>query len=271
MERLNFEICIVWISGTEPIALLPIIHGILTMCSQQRLQVVLAPHLPRRLLFHLQRLRLPPLSVRLSDCLDETTESLMDGEIGVRAACASFTFASPIEAPAAMSLPVVSSNGCPKCGTVQQSGALSCCARGGAWFTNCGDTGDTKFDHTWVEGIQACKGCRETMLSIAQYKLITYAQQSSIYSYDLVKHGCCCCCAIPKPALPTEESTRTSLSAVSSISRCDKCGATKQPGKRSCCARGGDWFNNCGNPGDTKFDHTWAEGIIACKSKLWTD
>ena len=46
---------------------------------------------------------------------------------------------------------------CPKCGTTKKSGKLSCCARGGAWFKKCGDGGDTKFEHTWTEGIQACK------------------------------------------------------------------------------------------------------------------
>ena len=53
--------------------------------------------------------------------------------------------------------PVSRFDGCPKCGTLNKSGKLSCCARGGAWFKNCGDVGDIKFDHTWVEGIQACK------------------------------------------------------------------------------------------------------------------
>ena len=47
---------------------------------------------------------------------------------------------------------------CPKCGTLKKTTRLSCCARGGAWFERCGDTSDIKFDHTWVEGIQACKG-----------------------------------------------------------------------------------------------------------------
>ena len=46
---------------------------------------------------------------------------------------------------------------CPKCG-VKKSGELSCCARGGAWFNNCGDEEDTNVDHTWTDGIQACKG-----------------------------------------------------------------------------------------------------------------
>ena len=46
---------------------------------------------------------------------------------------------------------------CLQCGTAKQSGRRSCCAPGGAWFKNCGDTGDTKFGHTWAEGIHACK------------------------------------------------------------------------------------------------------------------
>ena len=28
---------------------------------------------------------------------------------------------------------------------MEKSGKLSCCARGGAWFNNCGDAGDAKF------------------------------------------------------------------------------------------------------------------------------
>ena len=46
---------------------------------------------------------------------------------------------------------------CPVCGTLVESGQLSCCARGGGWHGNCGGAGDAKFDHTWFEGIQACK------------------------------------------------------------------------------------------------------------------
>ena len=44
------------------------------------------------------------------------------------------------------------------CGVTKKSGKHSCCAPGGSWFQNCGDFGDSKFDHTWFEGIQACKG-----------------------------------------------------------------------------------------------------------------
>ena len=51
----------------------------------------------------------------------------------------------------------VSIKACPKCGRIKKSGKLSCCARGGAWFKNCGDVRESKFHHTWVEGMQACK------------------------------------------------------------------------------------------------------------------
>ena len=43
------------------------------------------------------------------------------------------------------------------CGAIKKSGQLSCCARGGAWFKNCGDVDDTNVDHTWAEGIEACR------------------------------------------------------------------------------------------------------------------
>ena len=46
--------------------------------------------------------------------------------------------------------------------------------------------------------------------------------------------------------------------------KCSKC-STNKNGKSSCCARGGSWFQKCGNAGD---DHTWAEGVEACKCTL---
>ena len=48
-------------------------------------------------------------------------------------------------------------SGCPKCGKLKKEGKLSCCARGGAWFKQCGKPGDSKYDHTWSDGIQACQ------------------------------------------------------------------------------------------------------------------
>ena len=46
---------------------------------------------------------------------------------------------------------------CPRCGAKNDSGRSSCCGRGGAWFKNCGPPGDQDVDHTWLEGLQACK------------------------------------------------------------------------------------------------------------------
>jgi len=57
---------------------------------------------------------------------------------------------------------------------------MSCCGRGGSWFKNCGRAGNTKFQHTWYEGIQACK-------SHSQFKTVIDnqlkdAQQQGMYS-----------------------------------------------------------------------------------------
>ena len=57
------------------------------------------------------------------------------------------------------SVPMTSSaSECPRCGVAKKSGRQSCCFRGGAWFKNCGDENDKKFNHTWTEGAQACRG-----------------------------------------------------------------------------------------------------------------
>merc|ERR1712032_219251 len=46
---------------------------------------------------------------------------------------------------------------CPRCGSIKKSDKLSCCGRGGSWFKQCGGAGNTNLQHTWYEGIQACK------------------------------------------------------------------------------------------------------------------
>ena len=61
---------------------------------------------------------------------------------------------------------------------------------------------------------------------------------------------------------PASDTALTTISAGSNYV-CLRC-STNKAGKRSCCARGGAWFKNCGDVGDKKFDHTWAEGIQAC-------
>ena len=45
---------------------------------------------------------------------------------------------------------------CSTCGTINKSGKMSCCGRGGSWFRKCGTSGNTKLHHTWHEGIKAC-------------------------------------------------------------------------------------------------------------------
>ena len=45
---------------------------------------------------------------------------------------------------------------CPKCATDNQ-GKLTCCVKGASWFMKCGNPGRSK-EHTWLEGVEACKG-----------------------------------------------------------------------------------------------------------------
>ena len=68
---------------------------------------------------------------------------------------------------------------CFKCGTIKKNGKLSCCARGGSWFKNCGDAGDSKFEHTWIEGVQACNEITSVSLSLrAQVQSMLHNQTS---------------------------------------------------------------------------------------------
>ena len=67
----------------------------------------------------------------------------------------------------------------------------------------------------------------------------------------------------PKPV-----TTMTPATAAPIVPACSKCGVSKKSGKLSCCARGGAWFKNCGDIGDSKFDHAWSEGMQACEGKL---
>ena len=57
----------------------------------------------------------------------------------------------------AKSTRAVETKGCRKCGIAKRSGKRSCCIAGGAWFKNCGDPGDSMFDHTWFQGVDVCK------------------------------------------------------------------------------------------------------------------
>ena len=57
---------------------------------------------------------------------------------------------------------------CPRCGSIKKSGKPSCCGRGGSWFKKCGGAGNAKLQHTWHEGIQACKARSQSKAVIAQ-------------------------------------------------------------------------------------------------------
>ena len=58
---------------------------------------------------------------------------------------------------------------CPKCGTIEKSGKMSCCGHGGSWFRNCGGAVSTKLHHTWYEGIQTCKARPQFNVVIKKY------------------------------------------------------------------------------------------------------
>ena len=46
---------------------------------------------------------------------------------------------------------------CPKCDMFTKSGRASCCAPGDAWYDKCGGAGNDHVEHTWMEGVKACR------------------------------------------------------------------------------------------------------------------
>ena len=78
---------------------------------------------------------------------------------------------------------MVNSSECVKCGT-SKGGKRSCCARGGAWFKNCGDVGDMKFDHTWAEGIQSCESFAARVTVKMPLQIIARNVQIIVYPRD---------------------------------------------------------------------------------------
>ena len=156
---------------------------------------------------------------------------------------------------------------CPKCGNTIKSGEFSCCAPGGTWFKKCGDAADRNFDHTWAEGIQACTRKLQGIWRISVMRELHSKHHRSRRTTCWIIDVGALCVIFTTMCIPIEETTMTSRLLVSS-SRCPKCSIAEESGKPSCCARGGSWFKQCGDAGDTKFYHTWAEGIQACKSKF---
>ena len=72
---------------------------------------------------------------------------------------------------------------CRECGTIEKSGKLSCCARGGSWFGKCGSTANANVGHTWYEGVQACKA-RQFQAVLGQQQQQRVSQPNSNVSPD---------------------------------------------------------------------------------------
>ena len=70
-------------------------------------------------------------------------------------------------------------SGCPKCVIIKKSGKRSCCARGGAWFKQCGSAGNTRAAHTWAEGLQACTQGFASLLSYKAQVVSMLSNQSN--------------------------------------------------------------------------------------------
>ena len=136
------------------------------------------------------------------------------------------------------------------CGVTKKSGKHSCCAPGGSWFQNCGDFGDSKFDHTWDEGAEACKGKLSRIMWVCWDAICLFWRVFYFTKAQLLTVA-----------------TNAPIAKEASSSVCPKCGNIKKSGKSSCCARGGSWFQNCGDAGDDNFGHTWLEGTLACKGQ----
>ena len=166
---------------------------------------------------------------------------------------------------------------CPKCG-INPNGEVTCCA--GTWKGKCGDDGK---EHTWTEGLLACR-CKRlrarvfyTTLLICIFTIsidiaVTKAATVAVTTSTSVS-------TVTMPARVSAVTTSTSVSAVTtparvsvvatttstsvSSSKCPKCGINPN-GDMTCCA--GTWKGKCGNEvGEKKY--TWTDGLLACRCK----
>ena len=113
-----------------------------------------------------------------------------------------------ISKPAATT--AISTSICPKCGTIEKSGKTSCCGRGGSWFKTCGSFGNSNLDHTWSEGIWACKTSAQSKTAIDQQLkhlatltaatttathttgiVVTYSEEDTTVSTDWITQSAC--------------------------------------------------------------------------------
>jgi len=81
-----------------------------------------------------------------------------------------YSWIEGVEACKPTATTTIVASGCLACGTIQKSGKLSCCARGGSWFGDCGATANAKVKHTWYEGIQVCKARQHKTAVLGQQR-----------------------------------------------------------------------------------------------------
>ena len=133
---------------------------------------------------------------------------------------------------------------CSKCAVISRFGTLSCCAPNASWYQNCGRNGDPNFSHTWEDGFKACKYA-------AKLSLLTTAMNQE--EATVVQTG----------TVQTIIEREIMVAASSPV--CPRCAMVKRSGKLSCCARSGSWYKNCARTSDSAFEHTWNEGLAACR------
>ena len=124
---------------------------------------------------------------------------------------------------------------CPKCGTTKIPGKLSCCGRGGAWFHKCGDAGDKQIDHTWDEGIQACKSkfARVYTMPIILSNLNLFCCQGTTCLVSDSMHVC----TLATEAASTVDSASRAATATATVPARTLCRTVQCTSMRMLCAR----------------------------------
>ena len=77
---------------------------------------------------------------------------------------------------------------CSACALIDKLGKLSCCARGGAWFNNCGRTVNSNFEHTWIEGLKACGNVAGLVMGSTESNLVLLNQTSTSHQLGTVQN-----------------------------------------------------------------------------------
>ena len=70
---------------------------------------------------------------------------------------------------------------------------------------------------------------------------------------------CCRLCCLPTYQIQILNADFPQSSSIT----CPQCGTFKSFHK-SCCGVGGSWHEDCGDPGDTNFGHSWFDGNLVC-------